>query len=171
MAASAPLVRRTGDTHRGGEKHGGIFLSLKEEKSMLRLEDAIPLIREIYAYDPTYRDLFQQQVLTSGADVYLRPNGSYFIIPCGIREKVDDCWIVMTLTMPPGEALWPPRHGVLMDWTVLAPRSLFIQFLYDRSEWKRRVRERLKKESEQVHLLFSMPRRDLENLYDHDWCG
>ena len=133
------------------------------------LEDTIPLIREIYAYDPTYHDMYRNRVLPSGADVYLRNNGSYFIVPCGILEKVDDCWVLMTLTMQPHTMLLPPRHGKEMDWTTVGLRSLSIQFLYDRSEWKKKVGERLKHE-ESVYL-FTMTRRDLENLYDHDWSA
>jgi len=132
------------------------------------LEDAVPLIREIYAYDPTYYDMFRDEVLTSGADVYLRRNGSYFIVPCGILEKVEDCWILMTLTMQPRTMLLPPRRNTPIDWTKAGLRALSIQFLYNRSEWKKKVKERLQDET--VYL-FTMTRRDLMNLYDHDWCS
>jgi hypothetical protein len=112
--------------------------------------------------------MFRYEVLTSGAEVYLRRNGSYFIVPCGILEKVDDCWILMTLTMQPHTMLLPPRRGHGMEWTKVGLRALSIQFLYHRSEWKKKVGERLQDET--VYL-FTMTRRDLENLYDHDWSS
>jgi len=133
------------------------------------LEDCIPLLREIYHYDSTYHDIFRHKVLRSGADVYVRRRHTmtlYFIVPCGIQEKMEDCYILMTLTLQPGSMLlsMPPSP---IAWKALNMRSLSIHYLYNRNEWRNTVKERLS--SATTDYLFTMSREDLENLYHYEW--
>lgn len=128
------------------------------------LEDCIPLLREIYSYDSTYHEIFQK-VVQGGAHVYLRANGSYFIIPCGLMEKVEHGWILMTLTLYRGNMLFP--RPALVNWKTVRPRSLGIQYLYHRNEWKQEIRNRLA--HEEMFFLWTMSRQDLENLYHYEF--
>jgi hypothetical protein len=134
---------------------------------MLWLEDCVPLLREVYSYDSTYHDIFRNKVLTSGADVYFRHRRAvYFIVPCGIQEKMEDCYILMTLTLQPGSMLlsMPPSP---IAWESAHLKSLGIHYLYDRTEWKDTIQKRL--DSEKTDYLFTMTREDLENLYHYEW--
>jgi hypothetical protein len=134
------------------------------------LEDCIPLIREIYSYDSTYHDIFRKQVLVSGADVYLYHRHAmflYFIVPCGIQEKIEDRYIIMTLALSKWSMLLATTQSSPIVWKSIRPHSLSIHYLYNRLEWRNTIRERLK--ANKMDHLFTMSREDLENLYYYEW--
>ena len=131
----------------------------------LWLEDVLPLLREVYSYDSTYHEIFRKKVLTSGAHVFLRKRkNAYFIVPCGLQEKIEDCYILLTLTLYPESELPTPTRW---NWNELQPRSLGIHYLYDRSEWKQTMKNRL--QAEEFDFLLTLTRQDFENLYYYEF--
>lgn len=100
---------------------------------MTFLEDEIPLLRQIYEYDPTYHECFRR-IVDTVANLFKIREGSFLVVPFGLYEKVDDDYLVIQMVVK------NPIHlpSSLRD---ARPYSMCIHYFRSRQEWKQKTQQ------------------------------
>jgi len=104
------------------------------------LEDSIPLLREIYLFDPTFHNLFKKWIIGIGAVLYRIDQRTFIVIPYGIYQKIEDALycilkikikgdIRSTIVLQDGEFVYRDQH------------SLYIQYYFCPTLWKVKCKE------------------------------
>lgn len=122
-----------------------------KKRNMLWLEDCLPLLRQIYAYDSTYHDFFSRNIIQRAAELYLLRSDVYYVFPYGLYEKNEDEFYIII-------RLLTRRDKVL---------SMSIQYILNRQEWKDKT-QHLKT---QCVLQSYLTPRQLSDIYEFNFVS
>lgn len=116
-------------------------MSQSKYRQRFPLQDHIPLLREIFLFDPTYHLLFQKWVLGVGAMVFSSDPKTFVIIPYGIYQKVEDELYCVLKVKIKGSI--SQNHPIIVNHEFLyqGPYSMYVQFYFCPRYWKKIVTE------------------------------
>lgn len=106
------------------------------------LEDQIPLLREIYSFDPTFHLLFQKWIIGIGAIVYQTDRRTLVIIPYGIYQKVEDeLYCILKIKIKEEDISAHPTFIENQKFVYDGKHSLYMQFYFSETFWKERLKQ------------------------------